>query len=110
MARTLEHFRDRHRAPFSVFEFHHLPEPAAELSGPAGIGNVFLAPHDDRRRRLIDLDRRVSNAGRKRRTRKSILIRTGARAAGVERVDHEILPSHLPGDTVTAEQHGKIKA
>src|SRR5215470_698760 len=61
---AVEGGRDAERHALARADLHHLTQAAAMLAGAAGILAVLLAPDDDGRQRLGDLDRHVLDARR----------------------------------------------
>ena len=80
---------DGERGIFRARDFHNLPCTATKLSRTAGIGAIFLSPHNDRSNGFVDLNRRVSHSGWECSGRQSIFLRAGARSTGVEQVHRE---------------------
>src|SRR3546814_20420640 len=85
----------------------HLSDPAAGGAGAAGVGAVLLLPEDQRRDRLVDLDRGVAHARREGGGVQSVLAGPGAGAAGVKGVHGErpAVAVVAVGAAVAAPQH-----
>src|SRR5256885_16782863 len=81
MIDAVERRQDVERCIDATADFDDLAEAAARAAGAARIRTQLLAPEDQGRLRLRDLDRRAAYAAGIGRSRQSILGKTGAGAA-----------------------------